>query len=514
MTACRTHAGTFSSGARQVRTASAVRRRYTTGGGHSDSSQPGHGDDYAMSTSVEDTLCQHLARVSTAAVPASAMAAARRELLWAIGTAIGGAGADGSRELRDYVCSQGGNPQSTILGFGDQVPAALAGFANGVYAKALEYEDKVWIGNTHGYGVGMAVVPAALAVAEKYGPTTGDDLLGAIAVATDVEARLLLAVEDSAYDVGGWNFTYLFAVFGAIAAVAKLLRLDADTTQSAFGLAFAQAAGNYQGNLEGVFGVRLQGGFAVRNAIMAGELAQRNLAGVRNFLTGKFGLFRVFFDQVDVNLPLVTEDLGATYLGERLGFKRYPCGLVVHPALDALRAIPDSYSPSQVERVRLFGGDWLRVMAEPIETRRSPTSFVEAQFSAPWTAACVMIDGDLELRHCTPTMLARPEYRRLAGVVDVDIEKGRDRCYAEVELDGGQILRSPEVRVARGHPDNPMSDEEIGKAVRDCASFGATAGAADGAKRLPELLLGSDEVPSAGEIVAVVRGEGARGVTR
>ena len=237
--------------------------------------------------SVERLLSEHIANVEAEQLTASVTMAARRELVWCIGTAIAGAGAPGSAAIHDYATSIGGRSESTIFGYGDKAPAIMGALANATFAKAHEYEDKIWIGNTHGFGVGMAVVPAALAVAERIGNVSGSDLLTAVVVATDVHARLVAAPINATFGKTGWNSAYLFSVFGATAAASKIMRLDATATQNAMGLAFAQAAGNYQGQLEGVLGVRLQLGFAVRNGIMAADLAARGITGVQQFLTGR-----------------------------------------------------------------------------------------------------------------------------------------------------------------------------------------------------------------------------------
>jgi len=63
---------------------------------------------------------------------------------------------------------------------------------------------------------GTAVVPAAIAIAEQIGGLDGRTLLTAVALATDVEGRMLKAVAN--VGASGWNSTYLYAAFGAAMA--------------------------------------------------------------------------------------------------------------------------------------------------------------------------------------------------------------------------------------------------------------------------------------------------------
>ena len=175
--------------------------------------------------SMEQQLIQHVQQRTYADLPPAVIAAARREVLWTLGTSVAGAAAEGSDRIAAFVRQQGGREESTMIGFGDRLPAALAGLANGSFAKALEYEDKYWMDEGHGYAVGVAVVPAAFAIAEHLGGVDGKTLLTAVALATDIQARLLTGAPRSL--TSGWNATYLLSVFGATLAAAKLLKLNA-----------------------------------------------------------------------------------------------------------------------------------------------------------------------------------------------------------------------------------------------------------------------------------------------
>jgi 2-methylcitrate dehydratase PrpD len=453
---------------------------------------------------MERSLSENLAVVEWDAIPAAAIRAARRELLWFLGTAVAGASAPGSRNLRDYAVDFGCPAQASILGYGDRTIVPLAGFVNATYAKALEYEDKIWIGNTHGYGVGMAVVPAVLAAAEAIRDVSGNSLLTAISAATDLHARLILAPRDATFGKTGWNPAYLFSCFGAAAGAAKVMGLDADGIQNALGLAYAQAAGNYQGHIEGVLGIRLQLGFGVRNGIMAAELAARGFTGVHQFLNGRYGLFNQYFAGLEVDTESIIAGLGSVFKGERIGFKGYPCGLVIHPALDALQPLRGSFDPSDVVGVQITGDEHLRIMCEPEDVRHHPNDSVEAQFSAPWAVACTILDGRVGLRHFSDDVLAKNEYRRLAELVSIQLEPGRGSSRVEIRLADGRVLRSADVTQAKGHPDNPLSDEDISEIVAACLAFGPGNANASAASHLAEMILTADPLPSVSEIMAVL----------
>jgi 2-methylcitrate dehydratase PrpD len=456
---------------------------------------------------LERQLVENLLATSYEALSPKAERAARRELVWFLGTAVAGSAAPGSAEIIGYLADIDGRPEATVCGRGQKAPAHLAGMANATFAKAYEFEDKLWIGRTHGFGIGMAVVPAVLALAENRGGLAGRPLIAAIAAATDLHARLVSAPVDATFNSIGWNSAYLFSNLGAVAGAARALQLDGEQTMNAFGLAYAQLAGNYQGQIEGVLGVRLQAGFAVRNGIMAAQLAQRGITGVKSWLTGRYGLFNLYFSGHDVDIASITKGLGTRLYGESLGFKSYPCGLVAHRALDSLSELleREPVDASMIAAVRVFGDDHLRIMAEPVETRTNPSSFVEAQFSIPWACASIIRTGRLSLSNFGGPALANAETRRLATLVQVDAAAERDCSWVEIERRDGTVARGPEVTVARGHPDNPLSDDAIRDVYVSCIDWADTSGQLGAARGLADRVLNADNPLPSMEISAALR---------
>jgi 2-methylcitrate dehydratase PrpD len=457
------------------------------------------------SGTIEEALTRQIARADFAALPEQAVTAARRELLWFLGTAIAGAAAGGSAAIADYVRACGGTGEATVLGRAVKAPAHLAAMANSTFAKAYEYEDKLWIDSTHGFGIGMAVVPAVLAAAESAGGISGEELITAIAVATDFEARLLTSVLDVSFNTTGWNPAYVFAVFGATAGAAKALALPESALADALGLAYAQAAGNYQGQIEGVLGVRMQLGFAVRNALMSCGLAERGITGVRQWLTGRRGLYNVHYADRDKDEKSVTSDLGTEFRGTRLGFKGYPCGLVTHAALDSLLGLRPALGDRDITEIRVFGDAHLRIMSEPAEERRNPHNFIAAQFSIPWAIACLIVDGALTLSHFSAAALADKRYRSLAAKVSVDAQPGRAESWVEIAFADGSTIIGPWVRVPRGHPDNPLTDAEIAEVYRDCLTWAGQSGLSvpPGSLTVPEIVFGDGGLPDSRTLLAL-----------
>lgn len=454
---------------------------------------------------VEQQLVQHLRDVSYGDLPPEAVNAAKREVLWTLGTSVAGAGATGSDQIVEFVRMNGGREESTVIGYGDRLPAVLAGLANGSFAKALEYEDKLWMDSAHGYAIGTSVVPAAFAMAEHLGGISGERFLTAVALATDVAGRMMRAVPRSIET--GWNATYIYSAFAATMVAGKLLELSEEQFLNAMGLAYAQTTGNRQGHVEAVLGVRMQMGFGVRNGISAAMLAKLGVTGAHQFLTGRFGLYNVYFKELEIALNALTENLGTHFEGTRLGFKAYPCGAVVHPVLDAVL----SFGPDLVEKwrritaLRVYGSPRLMIMVEPKEERKNPRSHVETQFSLPWAVACTLIDQQLSLKHFTENALLDERYRTLARLVDSDMS-GRqgDGVRVEIDLDDGRTLRSPVIVNAKGHADNPQTTDEMVQRYRDCVQFGPKPLPTERTEQAKDLILDLQKVANVTEIIRLL----------
>ena len=131
-----------------------------------------------------------------------------------------------------------GPPVASLIGRSERMDGFSAAFVNAVGANLLDFDD------THPETIihpTAPVAPAVLAVAEQRG-SSGLDVLQAFALGGEVECRLGMAVSPGHY-ARGWHITATCGVFGAAAAAAKLLGLDAAQTAHALGIAASQAGG-------------------------------------------------------------------------------------------------------------------------------------------------------------------------------------------------------------------------------------------------------------------------------
>ena len=185
--------------------------------------------------SPSDVLARFTSGLAVDAVPAEAVAYARLLMLDLLGAAL--AGVETAEAGAMLTAAKGFAPPSgpcAIWGTERTTSAAAAALVNGVIAHAQELDD--FGGADHS---GAVVVPAILAVAEAEGTTDGGRVLAAMVAGYDVALRALEAMGGyrAHNNGGGWHSTGTCGSFGAAAAAARMLGLDAERTSWALGIA-------------------------------------------------------------------------------------------------------------------------------------------------------------------------------------------------------------------------------------------------------------------------------------
>jgi 2-methylcitrate dehydratase PrpD len=137
---------------------------------------------------------------------------------------------------------------------------------------------------------GTSIIPGALAAAEAAG-ASGRDFITGVAAGYEVMERLAADFIPTVMS-RGFHPGPVFGIFGAAVAAAKILRLDAEQTNSTIALCASLAGGNVEGPRSG--GKALREGAAVRNALLAVALAQQGHAGGETVLEGEAGFYHSY----------------------------------------------------------------------------------------------------------------------------------------------------------------------------------------------------------------------------
>lgn len=427
----------------------------------------------ALAADLSLALCAQVAAWRYADLPAPVVRMLKRCLADTLGVIGGAARAAGMRELNLRLARwESGGAATGLIGKRRFSPPTAA-LANGAAAHALDYDDIHDGARVHS---GCVVLPAVLACAEDRGGVSGKDFLLALAVGTELHARLGLACHESL--AMGWHPTTIFGSMAAALAAGRVLGLNARGLGDALGIAFHQAAGSAQSAYDGVLSKRLGPGFAARDAVTSAFLAADGLTGTPSALEGKAGFFALYM-RGEVRPEQLTDGLGSRWRIEEYSLKPYPACRCNHAAIALGIALHDEgLAADSVVSAEIRMSEANRTLVgKPYDA--SLDSVVHAQFNAAYSFARALVDGKVGPRSYERPAIGEPRVVALADRIRVlaDPAIARD-AMAPVRIalalaDG----RTMTVRgdTIKGGPEAPMTDREVLEKLRGCFEFGLDA---------------------------------------
>jgi 2-methylcitrate dehydratase PrpD len=448
---------------------------------------------------IASALSAHISETPSRSLPAAALEAGKLYLLDTLAVAWAGSDAPGCREVIGLVASDGGAPEATVWCHDDlKLPSAAAAFANATMAAALDYDA---LGRDVPVHVNIAVVPAALALAERTG-ATGEELLAAIVLASDVEYRIALA---STLPHRGWSYTAIHGGFGAAAAAARLLRLDRARTAHALGLAFLQASGTQQANVEPTLAKRLLSSFAARNGIQAALLANAGITAPTAVFEGDFGLFQLY---QPANADKLLGGLGANYLNVDQSVKKYPSCGCNHTAIEAVLSLVRRHGieAPEVQRVVVRISPYIhRIVGMDYDPSQDPQ--VAAQFSIRYSVACAMVRRRLGLAEIQADAARDPAILAHLDKIQIVVEPSwvGDRGPVEVTLQTRRGSFSERVDYVPGSREAPLSPEESEAKFRECFGLGVRPLSSKAVDILQSRIRDLERIASARDLLAGLR---------
>src|SRR4051794_268053 len=224
-----------------------------------------------QTTGLTRDLAYRASAVSYDTLPDLVRALARQCVLDYYGVALAGADDPLVAIVLDELAEAGGNPQASLIGHAARLPALSVALVNGAIGHALDYDDVNLAMPGH---PSVAILPGLLALAETR-RSSGREVIAAFVAGYETACRIGSAMRPGHYDLG-FHATGTVGCFGAAAACARLLGLDAEATGRALGIAGTQAAG-----LKSQFGTMCKpfhAGKASHNGLLAARLAARGFS--------------------------------------------------------------------------------------------------------------------------------------------------------------------------------------------------------------------------------------------
>jgi 2-methylcitrate dehydratase PrpD len=397
-------------------------------------------------------------------IPASVRHEAKRSILNIVGTSLGAASHPDVDRLISLLAAVSGPAEATVLGRSERLDILNAAFVNAVSANLLDFDD------THLDTVihpSAPIAPPLFALAEQRG-LSGSQLIHAFVLGVELECRLGNSVSPGHY-ARGWHITATCGVFGAAAASARLIGLDAASTAHAIGIAASQSAGIAENLATGAKNVGI--GNAARNGLFAALLAERGLSAAPRAIEGAQGWARAVGDELMPDALLA--DLGERWEITRNAYKPYPCGIVLHAVVDACFELRSRYAlaAADIAAVTVAGHPLLLARAD-----RSVANERDGKISIHHSVAAVFLCGAAGVREYSDAVVMDPAIvafrERVHAEIDPALPIGAARVSARTT--GGKTF-STQVMHARGSIEQPMTDADVERKVRALASLGCPA---------------------------------------
>jgi 2-methylcitrate dehydratase len=418
-----------------------------------------------VSDRISRLLAQYAHGVTWSELPTETVHEAKRRVLDSVGVAISALEEDAPIAARRYAEGSIDPAGATIWGSELHASPEVAGFANGVAVRALDFND-TYLSKEPLHPSDVIAPLAALAQRRELG---GRELIRAIAVAYEVSVTLCDAASLRAH---GWDHVNYIAV-GVACGAGAMLGLSPERIEHAIAMATIPHAAMRQtraGELSMWKGAAAAD--SGRHALFASLLAEAGMTGPNEPFEGEMGFVHQLlegepFDEAVLwRLEAIAPPTRVldTYV------KYWPVEYHAQSAVDAALQFPEEVV-GDISRVASIAIDTFdaayQIIAKDPE-KWDPKTRETADHSIQYIVVAALMDGEVTKRTFDLERIREPltlEVLRERTTVREDLEltagypEGIPNRITVTTVNGDKRVR--EVRHPRGHARNPMTDEEV-----------------------------------------------------
>jgi aconitate decarboxylase len=348
-------------------------------------------------------------------IPAEVRERIKLLILDSLGCAIYGANLEWCRILRDTLEALDATRTTSVWGTDRKLSSPHAALVNGTQVQGFELDD---VHRTAVLHVGAVTLPALIAAAESHARLSGRDFLAAAVAGYEIGPRVGLCMGQE--HIGqGWHSGATVGVFSAAAGAARALRLDAEKTVHALGIAGTQSSGLMAAQY-GAMVKRMHAGRAAQSGLYAALLASQGFTGIVDVFEAPYGGFCTTFsrsaDRFD--LAQLSSGLGERFETMRISLKFYSCVGSNHTTLDAVRDIRKRrpFASDDIDGIVVHAS---QVTLDHAGWPYQPAGLTAAQLNLAFCVATLLLEGDVFVDEFTPDCVADPARIALARKVKV-----------------------------------------------------------------------------------------------
>ena len=417
----------------------------------------------SLGPDIIGSLTGYLSESGKRILPPDLIEKAKHHILDTLAAIISGSSLKPGLLAKEFVAGQGGVEEALVVGSSLITSAINAAFANGMMGHAGETDDFEPASLTH---PGVAVIPAALAVAERE-KADGMRFLKGIVAGYDICCRITRALGRDDLDKANLSTHSLGSFFGAASAAASIMGLTTDQIRYVISYTVQQVSGttNWLRDQEHIEKAFVYGGMPARDGVAATLLVQSGFTGVWDPFSGDPNYFTSSI-LPHAQPQLLVEDLGTRYDIMATTLKRYPVGGPIQAALDGLYILMERHGITRdnVEKIRA--------------RLPSNTGFVVSNREMPninlqYVFAVALLEGRLSFKaSLSHERMKDPDVMEMKKRIDLVLDDGlvdpavpRQAIVEGTLKDGSHF--SEHVKWVRGFAENPMNREDVEEKSRE-----------------------------------------------
>jgi 2-methylcitrate dehydratase PrpD len=338
-----------------------------------------------------------------------------------------------------------------------------AALVNAMMAHSDETDDSHAPSESH---PGCSIVPAALAVSERFG-VDGDRFLRAVALGYDIGTRLTMSLGVANFEVGRHQSSHAIAgIWGSSVAAGCAAGLSVQQMPWLVAYAADQSSGLtvWQRDTDHIQKAFAFAGVGARNGVTAALVVHAGWTGVDDVLSGPYNFYNAYAPTGDPSVLI--GKLGERYEVTRTNIKKWTVGSPIQAPLDALQSLRAKH-PFEADQVRSVVVRVATAEANLVDDREMP------DISMQYMIAVMLLDKTASFRSAhdkarmhDPAILRQRAKVKLVRDAALEQLLPKRVAIVEVTLTDGTNL-TERVDAVRGTAENPMTQDEVVTKSRD-----------------------------------------------
>ena len=436
-----------------------------------------------MKKSISRHISEFAVNLNYEDLPYEVIHEAKRYLYDSIGCAFGSMKTHDVNAILEIYREIGGTLESTVIGFGDKMPAVNTTLINSLMIRALDFNDIYWKEDpSHP----SDIIPAALSLAEKVSSSM-KEVIVAIVLAYEFEQRLCLFAKPGVRE-RKWHHATLTQFVSPIVA-GKILSLSVDEMVNAIGISGCH---NYTIGCPTAGVLTMMKNtvdpMAVQSGVLAALMAQKGYSGTEKVFEGKEGFMDAFigWDAKDETLnptdmkgrdgisswgwdvEALVENLGKDYKILECGMKAFPTEALTHTHLSCVLniMIGNNLDHTELQEVKVtcFSQAY-DILFDP--TKYRPETRETADHSLPYCLAAAMVDKKITTESFSDEKLNDPRIFEVIDKIKGEPSLKFEKMFPEkqpskvvITTNDGQEY-SEYLEYPKGDPREPMTMDDL-----------------------------------------------------